>query len=111
MRLNIGAIILLVANNLVLYGFLPFQDRHWTTREFEELTSTVKSTGSDRRILLEIGCGVGNFVFPLLKEETSDFFIYACDFSNRAVQIVKSHPLYDESKVLSHSKVQIGFWD
>jgi methyltransferase-like protein 6 len=50
--------------------------------------------------LLEIGCGVGNFVFPLIKEDSgADFFIYACDFSGRAVEIVKSHPLYDESKV------------
>jgi methyltransferase-like protein 6 len=49
--------------------------------------------------LLEIGCGAGNFVFPLLEEASSHYFIYACDFSTRAVEIVKKHQLYDEAKV------------
>ena len=38
--------------------------------------------------LLEVGCGVGNFIYPLLEEKTN-FFFYACDFSERAVQFVK----------------------
>ncbi|KAG0437014.1 hypothetical protein HPB47_017647 [Ixodes persulcatus] len=49
-------------------------------------------------VLLEVGCGVGNFIFPLLEENTC-FFVYACDFSPRAVDFVKSHPLYDEARV------------
>ncbi|CAN8000144.1 unnamed protein product [Ixodes hexagonus] len=69
-----------------------FKDRHWTKREFEELAS------SDGSVILEVGCGVGNFIFPLLEENTH-FFIYACDFSPRAVDFVKSHPLYDETRV------------
>jgi len=67
-------------------------------REFEELTSSPGTATTEKRVLFEIGCGVGNFVFPLLKED-SDFFVYACDFSTRAVDIVKNHELYDESKV------------
>lgn len=72
-----------------------FRDRHWTRREFEELVGT--SEGG-RKTLLEVGCGVGNFFYPLLEEEV-DLFIHACDFSPRAVQFVRDHPLYDETKV------------
>lgn len=75
-----------------------FKDRHWTTREFQELTSGDRN---DKRVLLEIGCGVGNFVFPLLEEDSVNFFIYACDFSRKAVEIVKSKPKYDESKIIA----------
>ncbi len=39
-------------------------------------------------VLLEAGCGVGNCIFPLLEEDLS-IFIYACDFSPRAVEFVK----------------------
>ena len=39
-------------------------------------------------MILEVGCGVGNFIFPLLQEFDKIFF-YACDFSKRAVQFVK----------------------
>lgn len=38
--------------------------------------------------MLEAGCGVGNCIFPLLEEDLN-IFIYACDFSPRAVQFVK----------------------
>lgn len=39
-------------------------------------------------VLLEAGCGVGNCIFPLLEEDLG-IFIYACDFSPRAVEFVK----------------------
>ena len=45
--------------------------------------------------LLEVGCGVGNFIFPLLQEKP-DFFFYACDFSPRAVQFVKVGLLFSQ---------------
>lgn len=73
-----------------------FKDRHWTTREFEELLG--ESNNTVKKVLLEIGCGVGNLVFPLI-EEKRNFFIYACDFSPRAVDIVRSHGLYAENSI------------
>eukprot|EP00088_Acartia_fossae_P030609 TRINITY_DN3160_c0_g1_i12.p1 TRINITY_DN3160_c0_g1~~TRINITY_DN3160_c0_g1_i12.p1 ORF type:complete len:288 (+),score=37.85 TRINITY_DN3160_c0_g1_i12:35-898(+) len=75
-----------------------FKDRHWTTREFEELIGSGPSDTSERKTLLEVGCGVGNFVFPLL-EENLNLYIYCCDFSPRGVDFVKKNELYDESRV------------
>ncbi|XP_018612393.1 tRNA N(3)-cytidine methyltransferase METTL6 isoform X1 [Scleropages formosus] len=69
-----------------------FKDRHWTTREFEELRACKESQGQ-KLVLLEAGCGVGNCIFPLLEEDL-DVFVYACDFSHRAVEFVKQNPLY-----------------
>ena len=73
-----------------------YKDRHWTTREFKELTGSVQH--GTRKVLFEIGCGVGNFFYPLL-EDGLDWYVHACDFSQRAVDFVKSHDLYDESRV------------
>lgn len=74
-----------------------FKDRMWTVREFKELAGTTET--DEQKVLLEIGCGVGNLVFPLIEEKHNSYFIYACDFSNRAVEFVKQNELYDESKI------------
>lgn len=73
-----------------------FKDRHWTTREFEELRSCREYEGQ-KLTLLEAGCGVGNCLFPLLEEDLN-IFAYACDFSPRAVDYVKQHPLYNAER-------------
>ncbi|MCL4127880.1 UNVERIFIED_CONTAM: hypothetical protein GTU68_042952 [Idotea baltica] len=67
-----------------------FKDRHWTTREFVELVKTRTQTPT----LLEVGCGVGNFFYPLL-EDGLKFKIHACDFSPRAIDLVKKNALFD----------------
>lgn len=72
-----------------------FRDRHWTTREFQELIDD--SSDNSKRVLLEVGCGVGNFVFPLIEDKfNKNYFIYACDFSQRAIEFVKQNSLYNE---------------
>lgn len=73
-----------------------FRDRHWTTREFQEL---INFDSEQRIVYLELGCGVGNMVFPLIEEGFNNFYFYACDFSPRAVEFVKANKLYDESKI------------
>uniref|UniRef100_A0A182K991 tRNA N(3)-methylcytidine methyltransferase n=1 Tax=Anopheles christyi TaxID=43041 RepID=A0A182K991_9DIPT len=89
-----------------------FKDRHWTTREFGELLAGENPAGSvsstqgeapkneneekDTKTMLEIGCGVGNLIFPLIEDGHRDYFIYACDLSPRAVELVRKHNLYDE---------------
>lgn len=69
-----------------------FKDRHWTTREFEELKAC-REFESQKLVLLEAGCGVGNCIFPLLEDDLN-IFVYACDFSPRAVEFVRQNPLY-----------------
>lgn len=75
-----------------------FKDRHWTMREFQELLGAGSESCKEKRIMLEVGCGVGNMIFPLLAEKdlSLDLFVYACDFSPRALQFIKDNPLYSE---------------
>ncbi|XP_050418829.2 tRNA N(3)-methylcytidine methyltransferase METTL6 [Patella vulgata] len=72
-----------------------FKDRHWTTREFQELLN--EKNKESKLVIFEVGCGVGNFMFPLLQEDDSLYF-YACDFSNRAVDFVKDNSQYDNER-------------
>lgn len=46
-----------------------------------------------RRTLLELGCGVGNAVFPLL-EENRGLYVVAVDLSSRGIEVLKRHPMY-----------------
>lgn len=77
-----------------------FKDRHWTTREFTELAQHSQTAGGSEgseeeerrpRHLLEVGCGVGNFCLPLLAEPDLNLRVSACDFSQRAVDILKEN--------------------
>jgi hypothetical protein len=40
---------------------------------------------------------VGNAVFPLLEDHPS-LFVYALDFSAKAIELLKQHPLYASSR-------------
>lgn len=41
-----------------------------------------------RPVLFEIGCGVGNTIFPV-RRENPQLFVHACDLSQRAVAFVQ----------------------
>ncbi|XP_039613543.1 mRNA N(3)-methylcytidine methyltransferase METTL8 isoform X1 [Polypterus senegalus] len=70
--------------------------------EFKEETNVFPGSEATFRIF-EVGCGAGNSVFPILhalKDQDSGPFLYCCDFSSRAVELIKSHP--DYSPALCH---------
>ena len=70
-----------------------FKDRHYILDEFNELKNDfrVKIT------LLDMGCGVGNSFYPLLIR-LPNLYINAFDFSKRAVNMAKTHPIYEKEK-------------
>jgi len=93
-----------------------FKDRNWLFTEFPELGKTVTvpdlpgdttegsssssmSSPQKQINILEVGCGAGNTVFPILQTNNSeDLFVFCCDFSQVAVDIVKNHEAYDEKR-------------
>ncbi|XP_074080520.1 tRNA N(3)-cytidine methyltransferase METTL2A isoform X2 [Macrotis lagotis] len=49
--------------------------------------------------ILEVGCGVGNTVFPILHTNNDPgLFVYCCDFSTTAVDLVRTNSEYDSSR-------------
>uniref|UniRef100_A0A2P2HXP2 Methyltransferase-like protein 2-A n=2 Tax=Hirondellea gigas TaxID=1518452 RepID=A0A2P2HXP2_9CRUS len=49
--------------------------------------------------ILEIGCGVGNTIFPILKTNNDPgLFVYGGDFSCTAIDIIKQHQDYNTSR-------------
>ncbi|KAF9937043.1 Methyltransferase-like protein 6 [Mortierella antarctica] len=68
-----------------------YKDRHWIEREF-----TVYKADQELRCL-EVGCGVGNFIFPVL-ERNPTLFMYACDFAPHAIELVKQHEDYKQGR-------------
>lgn len=62
--------------------------------EFPEITSLKNEKSS---FILEVGCGVGNSVFPILSHcVDKNVHVYCCDFSSNAIQILKENSEYNE---------------
>lgn len=70
-----------------------FKDRHWLRIEFPELFPAEPLAKPFR--VLEVGCGAGNTVFPLLEAVADpNYHVVACDFAASAVEVVRANPLY-----------------
>uniref|UniRef100_A0A8V0ZQ75 tRNA N(3)-cytidine methyltransferase n=3 Tax=Gallus gallus TaxID=9031 RepID=A0A8V0ZQ75_CHICK len=75
-------------------------DRPWGKSNEEEVNVLESFPGSDATYrILEVGCGAGNSVFPILKVlcNTPGTFLYCCDFASGAVELVKSHSSYNSA--------------
>ncbi|VFQ97737.1 unnamed protein product [Cuscuta campestris] len=70
-----------------------FKDRHYLDKEWGHYFS-----GTGGKVILEVGCGAGNTVYPLLATYP-DIFVHACDFSPRAVNLVKTRKDFEETRV------------
>ena len=70
-----------------------FKDRHYILEEFSEL----KEDKREKLTLLDMGCGVGNSFYPLLYR-LPNLYVNAFDFSKRAVNMAKTHPIYEKEK-------------
>uniref|UniRef100_A0A0R3S5Y6 tRNA N(3)-methylcytidine methyltransferase n=1 Tax=Elaeophora elaphi TaxID=1147741 RepID=A0A0R3S5Y6_9BILA len=81
-----------------------FMDRNWLLTEFPELNVKCRLFRESTRCLLlqksddplyvlDVGCGVGNTAIPLLQasERSGEIFVYACDYSQQAVDILKQN--------------------
>ncbi|XP_067825208.1 tRNA N(3)-methylcytidine methyltransferase METTL2 [Heptranchias perlo] len=67
-----------------------------------ELSDTGYTGSSATFRILEVGCGVGNTVFPILQTNNDPgLFVYCCDFSNTAVELVEMNSSYDQSRCLA----------
>jgi len=69
----------------------PSVEKNSTEKEFPGDTAKLR--------ILEVGCGVGNTVFPILESNNDpETFVYCCDFSETAITLVKENLSYDESR-------------
>ncbi|KIJ55472.1 hypothetical protein M422DRAFT_24047 [Sphaerobolus stellatus SS14] len=85
-----------------------FKDRKWLHLEFPELVDATKEEAGMITIL-EVGCGVGNAIFPLLaSNKNPELSIFATDYSPRAIQLVKSHTLYSFPPA---GRINAAVWD
>ncbi|CUS13165.1 unnamed protein product, partial [Tuber aestivum] len=65
-----------------------FKDRRWLHQEFP-LLETLTSQGAGRANIVELGCGAGNTLFPVLRlNRNEELCIHGCDFSRKAVELV-----------------------
>jgi len=73
-----------------------FKDRKWLQQEFPIL-SAATAEGYGSCVVVELGCGAGNTLFPVLQQNKNpQFRIHGCDFSANAVAVVKAQELYVE---------------
>ncbi|KAM6175896.1 tRNA N(3)-cytidine methyltransferase METTL2A [Erethizon dorsatum] len=76
-------------------------ERETVTQKFSHLQicpDQLPGSSATYRIL-EVGCGVGNTVFPILQTNNDPgLFVYCCDFSSTAVELVQTNSEYDPSR-------------
>lgn len=82
-----------------------FKNRKWLRQEFPVL-SKLTSKDSASATILEVGAGAGNTAFPILAaSENEGLMIHACDFSSKAVDLIKNNEAYDPQHI------QASVWD
>lgn len=76
-----------------------FKNRKWLAQEFPILNQ-IAEEDAPSCTLLEVGAGAGNTAFPILAQNKNPGLrIHACDFSKRAVELIRSNERYDEKYI------------
>ena len=95
-----------------------YKDRHYLRREFAELMpASVREDpkawtppldpaslpppdpdAPHAKTILELGCGVGNSAYPLLRANP-DMFVHACDCSPTAIDALRANPEHDSRRL------------
>jgi len=82
-----------------------FKNRKWLQQEFPVLGQVTRNDAPPTTIL-EVGAGAGNTAFPILAQnENPRLRIHACDFSRKAVELIRASEAYDERFI------QADVWD
>lgn len=82
-----------------------FKNRKWLKQEFPVL-GEVGGKDAGEAVVLEVGAGAGNSAFPILQNsENPKLKIHACDFSKKAVELIRGHELYGSDNI------QADVWD
>ncbi|KAI0873630.1 methyltransferase [Hypoxylon argillaceum] len=82
-----------------------FKNRKWLQQEFPVL-HTVTTEDAGPKVVLEVGAGAGNTAFPILaNNKNSKLKLHACDFSKKAVEVMRSHAEYNTELM------QADVWD
>ncbi|WBW72201.1 tRNA (cytosine-3) methyltransferase Trm140 [Schizosaccharomyces osmophilus] len=72
-----------------------FMNRRWIAQEFPDLLQLVQPD-IGQKVLLEVGCGAGNTIWPILAEnKNKELKVYPVDYSKKAIDVVYQNPLYD----------------
>lgn len=69
----------------------------------------VTEKGAGRKVMLEVGAGAGNTAFPIMKgNENEELVLHACDFSRKAVEVIRGSPLFAEQQC---GRMEANVWD
>ncbi|KAK8357997.1 hypothetical protein V6Z11_A05G455800 [Gossypium hirsutum] len=74
-----------------------FKDRHYLEKDWGQYFSD-DANSANVKVLLEVGCGAGNTIFPLIAAYP-ELYVQACDISPHPVALVKSHAEFKEDRV------------
>lgn len=82
-----------------------FKNRKWLRQEFPILHK-ITAEDAGPQLVLEVGAGAGNTAFPILaNNQNPKLKLHACDFSKKAVEVMRSHAEY------TTEKMQADVWD
>ncbi|KAI5665430.1 hypothetical protein M9H77_15283 [Catharanthus roseus] len=75
-----------------------FKDRHYLKKDWGKYFSDDDNKSAEGKVVLEVGCGAGNTIFPLI-DAYPKLYVHACDFSPEAIDLVKSNTSFNDDRI------------